>query len=123
MAFHMSPAAFAALAIEFPPAAGVRLRAEEPCDVAAREALLDAAFGPARFLKTCERLREGRLPALALVAEDTSGRVVGTVRLWHVSAGPGRPALVLGPLAVDASLRCAGLGGRLMRAALSAASA
>ena len=28
------------------------------------------------------------------------GRLVGTVRLWHVSAG-GIPALVLGPLAVD----------------------
>jgi hypothetical protein len=48
-----------------------------------------------------ERLREGRLPAdgLSLVAID-HGRLVGTVRLWNVCAGPGRPALLLGPLAV-----------------------
>ncbi len=37
---------------------------------------------------------------LALVARDGDA-VVGTVRLWHVSAGRGRPALLLGPLAVD----------------------
>ena len=96
---------------------GVTIRLETAADVDAREALLDAAFGPARFLKTCERLREGRLPALALVAEQ-QGRIVGTVRLWNVAAGPGRAALVLGPLAVDASARSEGVGGRLMRAAL-----
>lgn len=104
-------------------AAGITLRAEEPRDVASRETLLDAAFGPARRLKTSERLREGRLPALALVAEDVSGRLVGTVRLWHVSAGPGRRALLLGPIAVAADLRGAGLGARLMRAALNQAAA
>src|SRR4051812_31639324 len=81
------------------------IRAETRRDVAAREALLDAAFGPARFLKTCERLRENRLPAAAFVAEDADGRVVGTVRLWHVWAGPGRAALVLGPLAVADDMR------------------
>lgn len=123
MTFHLSPEAFAFSSFALAPVAGVRLRAEEPRDVAAREALLDAAFGAQRHLKTCERLREGRLPAIALVAEDATGRIVGTVRLWHVSAGPGRPALVLGPLAVDASLRCTGLGGRLMRAALGLARA
>ena len=68
---------------------------------AAREALLDPAYGPARFTKPSERLREGRLPAdgLSFVAIE-DGRVVGTVRLWDVAAGPGRPALLLGPLAV-----------------------
>ena len=41
------------------------------------------------------------LPAegLALVAVER-GRVIGTVRLWHVRAG-GQAALLLGPLAVD----------------------
>ena len=99
---------------------GLTLRAETAADVDAREALLDAAFGPARLLKTCERLREGRLPALALVAVR-EGALVGTVRLWNVSAGPGRPALMLGPLAVDASARSEGVGGKLMRASLSLA--
>lgn len=97
------------------------IRLETDADVAARERLLDAAFGEARFAKTCERLREGRLPVLSLVAEDAQGRIVGTVRLWAVSAGPGRPALMLGPLAVDESQRSQGLGGQLMRAALNRA--
>ena len=98
------------------------IRLETPADIAARETLLDAAFGDARFEKTCERLREGRLPALSLVAQDEAGRLVGTVRLWNVSAGPGRAALLLGPLAVDGALRSQGLGGRMMRAALNRAS-
>ena len=80
-------------------------------DVSAREALLDRAFGDARFAKTAERLREGRLPAegLSFVAEQTIS-VVGTVRLWHVTAGPARPALLLGPLAVDDAWRGLGIG-------------
>lgn len=102
--------------------ATITIRDERPCDAAARELLLDAAFGPARHLKTCERLREGRLPSFALTAEDEAGRVVGTVRLWHVAAGPGRRALMLGPLAVDQSERSRGIGATLMRAALNRAS-
>jgi predicted N-acetyltransferase YhbS len=50
------------------------------------------------------------------------GRLVGTVRLWHVSAG-GKPALVLGPLAVEASCRELGIGAALMNHALAAAKA
>lgn len=101
---------------------GLQIRPETAADFDAREALLDAALGPARTLKTCERLREGRLPALALAAER-GGRLVGTVRLWNVSAGPGRAALMLGPLAVDGAVRSEGLGGKLMRAALTLAAA
>ena len=101
---------------------------ERPGDIDAREILLDRAFGPARFRKTCQRLRAGRLPArgLSLVARARDGlgasEVVGTVRLWHVDAG-GVPALMLGPLAVDARYRRFGLGARLMEAALERASA
>src|SRR5882672_2966057 len=77
------------------------IRKEMTKDIPAREALLDRAFADARFTKAAERLREGRLPAaeLSLVAVKTN-RVVGTVRLWDISAGPARPALLLGPLAV-----------------------
>lgn len=92
-------------------------------DGAAREALLDDAFGPDRLAGTAERLREGRLPAegLALVARD--GReLVGTLRCWNVRAGD-RPALLLGPLAVARSHRALGLGAALMRAALARAAA
>ncbi len=50
------------------------------------------------------------------------GNLVGTLRLWHVSAG-GVPALVLGPLAVEASSRKLGVGTALMDHALAAAKA
>src|SRR6266849_1589937 len=49
-------------------------------------------------------------------------RLVGTVRLWHVSAG-GVPALVLGPLAVDPSCRKLGIGRALVQRALATAKA
>ncbi len=104
-------------------AAPFAIRAERASDVAAREALLDASFGEGRHARTCQRLRDGRAPAegLAFTAVH-EGRVVGTVRLWHVSAG-GVPALVLGPLAVDASCRKLGIGAALMNHALAAAKA
>lgn len=97
------------------------LRHETPLDVAAREALLDLCFGAERTRKTCERLREGRAPAdgLALVVER-DGRLVATIRLWHVSAG-GRPALMLGPVAVDPALQGLGIGGKLIREAMARA--
>lgn len=105
------------------PRLDLRIDAEAPADLVARERLLDEAFGPVRFSKTCERLRAGRVPArgLALVARYR-GRLVGTVRLWPVMAG-GVPALMLGPLAVASSHRAHGIGGLLMREALARATA
>jgi predicted N-acetyltransferase YhbS len=99
----------------------VSIAQEVPADVAGREALLDAALGPARHRKTSARLRAGRIPAegLAFTAHD-GGRVVGTIRLWNIIAG-GAPALLLGPLAVAASHEGQGLGSRLMRRALAEA--
>ena len=91
---------------------------ETPADFAARENLLDEAFGAARFEKTVERLRDGRLPArgLALVAKD-AGELIGSLRLWPLRAGV-VPALLLGPLAVAKAYRSRGLGRRLMGEAL-----
>jgi predicted N-acetyltransferase YhbS len=48
--------------------------------------------------------------------------LVGTVRLWHVSVGD-KPALMLGPLAVDDSCRSLGLGAALVDHALAVAMA
>src|ERR1700687_2949954 len=96
------------------------IRAERASDVVAREALLDACFGANRQLRTCQRLRAGRAPAEGLALSVVrQGRLVGTLRLWHVSAG-GVPALVLGPLAVDPSCRELGVGISLMKHALAA---
>ena len=106
-----------------PDAAPYAIRAERTSDVAAREALLDACFGANRHTRTCQRLRDGRAPAEGLAFSAVrQGKLVGTVRLWHVSAG-GKPALVLGPLAVDASCRALGLGAALMNHALAVAKA
>ena len=98
----------------------MKIRHERPAEAAAREALLEISYGPARFTKTSERLREGRLPELSLVAAD-GRRLVGSVRLWHVVAGAGRPALLLGPLAVHPDCRKRGIGSALMRRALQEA--
>ncbi|HEV7872860.1 MAG TPA: N-acetyltransferase [Enterovirga sp.] len=98
------------------------IRDETIFDVPGRETLLDACFGDARFAKTCERLRDGRMPAegLARVIEH-DGRIVGTVRLWHIDAGRHRPALMLGPIAIDPALQGLGLGAKLMRDVLDLA--
>jgi predicted N-acetyltransferase YhbS len=102
----------------------IAIREERLTDVAARERLLDACFGEERFAKTCERLRRGRAPArgLSLVLER-DGVLVGTARLWPVAAGPGRPALLLGPIAIDRRLQGQGLGAALIREALARAKA
>lgn len=96
--------------------------AEQDADIFAREALLDAAMGPKRKKKSSEKLRRGRRPSegLALVARDADGRVVGTVRLWDVAAGD-KAALLLGPLAVDPSIKSTGIGSALMRHAIGEA--
>jgi predicted N-acetyltransferase YhbS len=100
----------------------INIREERTTDVAAREALLDAAYGAVRFSKPSARLREGRLAAkgLSLVAVER-GQIVGTVRLWHVTAGPGCPALLLGPLAVHPNCRNRGIGSALVSRALTRA--
>jgi len=97
----------------------ITIRTERSTDIAARERLLDTALGPARFAKSSERLREDRFAAegLSFVAVE-DGRLVGTVRLWHVNAGLGRPALLLGPLAVAADMRNRGVGAALMQRAV-----
>jgi len=125
MTFDLIPHPRARLA---PPAfqpVGFAIVDETSSDVANREALLDAAFGPARFLKTCERLREGRKPApgLALVAKDNAGEMVATLRLWPIFAGGRRPALLLGPLAVAEHARALGIGARMIRESLTRAEA
>jgi predicted N-acetyltransferase YhbS len=100
----------------------ITLRHERPCDVDAREALLDEAFGETRRRKSSERLRAGRLPAdgLAFIAAERR-RVIGTARLWHVACGSGQTALLLGPVAVAPDCRSRGIGAALVRRAVAEA--
>lgn len=97
-------------------------------DFAAVEALLDVSFGPDRMKKTAYRLREGVAPVadLSFVAKK-DGAVVGTIRFWPIviktETKPQQkiPALLLGPIAVEPSLKGQGIGIGLMRTGLAAA--
>lgn len=85
-------------------------------DQASVDALVMAAFGPGRFAKTAERLREGSLPVAGFVGHE-GGRVIGSVRLWPIIVGQ-TGALFLGPIAVDADRRSAGVGAELVEACI-----
>ncbi len=102
---------------------GLQIVGEKPSDLAAVEALVAKAFGPGRFVKTAERLRETNQPRLDLsfVAYDGE-RLAGCVRLWPIHIGDA-PLIFLGPFAVDPDLRSQGLGARLIEIACEAAKA
>lgn len=99
------------------------LAAERPQDSDAIEALLDHAFGPGRFVKSSERVREFAVfrPDLSFCAWSDD-RLVGSVRQWEIRIGDA-PAIFLGPLAVDAPMRKYGLGGALVARGCEAAQA
>jgi predicted N-acetyltransferase YhbS len=94
---------------------------ERPKDASAIDALILRAFGPGRFAKAAERLREGREPCfeLSFVAWD-AGRIVGCVRQWTVKVGQA-PSIFLGPIAVEPAYRSQGLGAALIERACEAA--
>lgn len=97
------------------------LVAEKPEHAAGIERVLDRAFGPGRFVKTSERVRERGAepePALSRVAIDAEGEVIGVCRIWTVHAGA--PLFFLGPLAVDPNKQLAGLGLKLVQEAIAA---
>lgn len=94
---------------------------ECPEDSPAAEALIDRAFGPGRFVKVSERVREFATyePELSFCA-FLGGRLVGVVRQWRVRVGD-TPVAFLGPLAVETELRGAGYGITLLEKACEAA--
>ncbi|MGZ3305227.1 MAG: GNAT family N-acetyltransferase [Asticcacaulis sp.] len=101
-----------------PEAPGLNRRIEE---------MNDRAFGPGRFVKTAERLREDSkpLPDLSFVAWNQD-RLIGSVRLWSVfvfdeASNTYEPLAFLGPIVVDPAYRGIGIGKAMMRTALDAA--
>jgi predicted N-acetyltransferase YhbS len=95
--------------------------AEKPEHAAALEGVLDRAFGPGRYAKTSERVRERGArfePSLSRVALDDAGEPVGLCRIWRVKAGV--ELFFLGPLAVDPAAQAAGLGLALTRETVGA---
>ncbi|MFD1190037.1 GNAT family N-acetyltransferase [Phenylobacterium conjunctum] len=100
-----------------------KIVSEQPEDDAAIEALLDHAFGPGRFAKSSERVREVAefRPDLSFCAWDGE-RLVGSVRMWKAHVG-GVALIFLGPLAVEADQRKHGTGGLLVERACQACEA
>ncbi len=96
---------------------------ETPADAVAVAALIDRAFGPGRYVKAAERLRETNRPLLDISFVAWSGRdLVGCVRMWPIRIGT-RPAVLLGPFAVEPTYRSQGLGAALIERAVAAARA
>lgn len=86
------------------------------------EALLDTCFAPGRTALSSYRLRDGVEPVrpLCLVVRDGDGTLAGAIRYWPVIAA-GRPALLLGPVAIHPTRQGEGLGGLLIRESLAEA--
>ncbi len=99
------------------PAYSISLDAPE--HAAAVEALYDDVFGPGRFAKTAERLREGntKIADASLVAIDSEG-LTGVVRVWPVTVGETGRAAFLGPIAVAERRRGNGVAFKLMERAI-----
>jgi predicted N-acetyltransferase YhbS len=101
----------------------IEITQEHQTDAGAIEGLLDRAFGADRFKKRSYGFRDGiaRLDALSLAARD-GDRLVGTIRYWPILIGAaGVPALLLGPVAIEAEYRLHGLGATLIRRSLAEA--
>lgn len=100
-----------------------QIEIERPEHGPAIEALLDLSFGPGRYAKTAQRLREGNkaVPDLSYVAftgEGEARRMVGSLTFWPILIG-GKPGLMLGPLAVEPALRGKGCGIQMMERGLA----
>lgn len=97
------------------------LTSEHPEHAADIERVLARAFGPGRYAKTSERVRErgAVLEAnLTRVAINEAGDLVGLCRIWRAEAGA--EVHFLGPLAVDPSEQAAGVGLALVRDSVAA---
>lgn len=98
----------------------VETRAEAPSDCAALETVINAAFGPGRFAKTSERVRERAQHVLAWSRVALlAGRPIGCCRAYLTRLGEGAVGF-LGPLAVEEGFRGSGLARRLVSEAVEA---
>jgi predicted N-acetyltransferase YhbS len=101
--------------------AGVRFAAERPQDRVGVDVLVDSAFGPGRFAKTSERVREQAPARLDLsICAWAGDELVGAVRQTPVRIGEA-PALFFGPIATRADQRGHGVGAALTARACEAA--
>ena len=95
----------------------VFLTLERETDHDAVESLLDSCFGIERHKRVSYRFRQGRDPEkrLCWLALDESTSIRASIRYWQVGIdGQDTSVLLLGPLAVEPSMRGLGLANRLM---------
>lgn len=96
--------------------------------VAEVEHLLDLAFGTDRHQRTAYKLREGvcSIPDLSFAAIE-GGALIGSIQCWPVQLtghdGKATPLILVGPVAVHPDRQRAGIGHKLMNAALAHADA
>lgn len=104
-----------------PQAVPILLRASRAQDALAAMAVVDQAFGPGRFAKAAERLREGNrhLEGLSVVAEEPeSTLIVGAAFVWPIGIG-GEGCALLGPFAVLPRLHHRGIGRQMLAETLA----
>ncbi|MET0544755.1 MAG: N-acetyltransferase [Caulobacterales bacterium] len=101
--------------------AEILIQPEAPQHCDAVEGLFDEGFGPGRFAKTAERLREGNVPLLGLSRVALKdGEVIAAGRVWLIEIG-GAPVAYFGPFAVHEEERHHGLGRIIIDACVAAA--
>lgn len=89
--------------------------------------MADRAFGPGRYVKTAERLREESAPIPDLSFTAMRGdQLLGSVRLWPIQVydfepNTYEPLAFLGPIVVDPVFRGQGIGRTLIRTSVDAA--
>src|SRR5258707_1147441 len=110
------------------PLPGLIVQSERPQDGPLADALIERAFGPGRYTKVSERVREFATfaPELSMCAwspqPQFGDRLLGCARMWRVRVGE-TPVTFLGPFAVEQGERSAGFGARLISRACEAARA
>ena len=98
------------------------ITAETPEDGIAIERLHERTFGPGRYARTAQRIRECRDHVRQLSFTARIGTLlVGSVRLTPVRVGETK-GLMLGPLTVEPPFRRRGIGEALLDRALKEAS-
>src|SRR3954453_4196261 len=101
----------------------VTILTEKPEDAPAIERLHERTFGPGRFVRASERIRERIGHELDLSYTARIGTLmVGSVRLTRICIGEA-PALLLGPLTIEPPFRDKGIGKAMMERALKDAKA
>jgi predicted N-acetyltransferase YhbS len=100
----------------------IHLSEESPPDEWEVEALYDLCFAPGREALSSYRLRDGvpKVAELCLVARDGDGTLGAAIRYWPVRVA-GRPALLLGPVAVHPTRQGEGLGALVITESLAEA--